>query len=271
MKIIEMLNLLPDYIGKGIIQLLVITLCGVIVAWITTYIFGRKSEINAVEGVLLKRKLEIYEELGGKLEALKALVLIPADIHEVAMNELKKMGITFNPINSDQLFCIFDSPKNLTEEFFSIDRYIATKRLYFDNDVFIQTLRFQNYFACLRNLLVEFERPFIDKHMSLDKKEVASAERALTVELGMILQNELMDEMDKVVNTMKNSFKNLSFDHRDEIEYTYDFFNSPDGPILSDLCRTKLFKEGEEIMKVVTNATALGMAANIVSDKQQKK
>ena len=87
----------------------------------------------------------------------------------------------------------------------------------------------------------------------------------------MILQNELMDEMDKVVNTMKNSFKNLSFDHRDEIEYTYDFFNSPDGPILSDLCRTKLFKEGEEIMKVVTNATALGMAANIVSDKQQKK
>ena len=62
-----MLNLLPDYIGKGIIQLLVITLCGVIVAWITTYIFGRKSEINAVEGVLLKRKLEIYEELCVKL------------------------------------------------------------------------------------------------------------------------------------------------------------------------------------------------------------
>ena len=45
---------MPDYIGKGIIQLLIISLCGVIVAWITTYVFGRRSEINAVEGDSVK-------------------------------------------------------------------------------------------------------------------------------------------------------------------------------------------------------------------------
>ena len=267
----EMLNLMPDYIGKGIIQLLIISLCGVIVAWITIYVFGRRSEINAVEGTLLKRKLDIYEELSGKLEALKSMVLIPADIHEAAMQELREIGVAFNPINSDQLFCIFDSPKTLTEEFLSIDKYIATKRMYFDNDVLIQTLRFQNYFACLRRLLVVFEEPFVDQHLSLDGKEVASVERLLTMELGMMLQNELTDQMDKVVNTMKNSFKNLTFDHRDEIEYNYDFFNSLDGPIMSELCHTILFEKREEIMSVVTNAAALGMAAYKESDKQQKK
>ena len=267
----EMLNLMPDYIGKGIMQLLVITLCGVIVAWITTYVFGRRSEINAVKGALLKRKLEIYEVLSGKLEALKSLVLIPADTHEAAMQELKELGIAINPINSDQLFGIFDSPKILTEEFLSLDKYIATKRMYFDNDVLIQTMRFQNYFACLRRLLVVFEEPFVNQHLSLDRKEVASVERLLTLELGMMLQNELTDQIDKVVNTMKNSFKNLTFDHRDEIEYTYEFFNNPDGPIMSDLCHTKLFEKREEIMSVVTNAAALGMAAIMESDNQQKK
>ena len=66
----DTLNQCPEYIAKGIIQLLVFTVGGILVAWITTHVFGRKSEINAVEGALLKRKLDIYEELYGKLEAL---------------------------------------------------------------------------------------------------------------------------------------------------------------------------------------------------------
>lgn len=54
--IIDIINQCPEYIGKGIMQLLVLTLGGVLVAWISTLVFGRKSEINAVEGALLKRK-----------------------------------------------------------------------------------------------------------------------------------------------------------------------------------------------------------------------
>ena len=75
--IIDAINQCPEYIGKGIMQLLILTLGGVIVAWITTLVFGRKSEINAVEGTLLKRKMDIYEELCGKLESMKAAVAIP--------------------------------------------------------------------------------------------------------------------------------------------------------------------------------------------------
>ena len=42
----EMLNLMPDYIGKGIMQLLVITLCGVIVAWITVDLVSPQLSIS---------------------------------------------------------------------------------------------------------------------------------------------------------------------------------------------------------------------------------
>ena len=141
--IVETIGQLPDYIGKGIMQLLVLTLGGIVVAWISTLLFGRKSEINAVEGTLLKRKLDIYEELSGKLEALKSMVIIPSDLHRTALLELRNEGIEFNPINTNQLLSIFDSPQSLTEEFLGVDNYISAKRLYFDNDVLIQTLRFQ--------------------------------------------------------------------------------------------------------------------------------
>ena len=47
-ELIDAINQCPEYIGKGIMQLLILTLGGVIVAWVTTMVFGRKSEINVV-------------------------------------------------------------------------------------------------------------------------------------------------------------------------------------------------------------------------------
>lgn len=267
--IIETINQCPEYIGKGIIQLLILTLGGVIVAWITTWAFGRKSEINAVEGALLKRKMDIYEELSGKLEALKTVVIIPEEVHEVALKMLNEEEITFNPINSNQLLSIFDSPQKLTETFLELDLYIASKKLYFDNDVMIQTMRFQNYFAVFRRLLVMFEQEFVNERISLEEKVVAAAERILTAELGMVLQDELIEQMDKVIATMKQSFMNLNFNHRDQIQYNYDFFNSPEGPIMGELMNTKIMMLREKITAIVTKAVAMGMAGNILSNKKK--
>ena len=266
--IADTLNQLPEYIGKGIVQLLVFTAGGFLVAWITTRVFGRKSEINAVEGVLLKRKLDIYEELYGELEALKALVVIPSDLKEAAMNALKAEGAVYNPLNANQLLAIFDSPKQLTEKFLRIEGYIVAKRMYYDNDVMIQTLRFQNYFGTFRHLLVLFEEQFIDVGIPLDKEDVAAAERLLTVELGLLLQDEFVDQIDKVGATMKQSFQNLSFKRHDQIEYNYDFYNSPEGPVMKELLETKLFSEREKIFNVVHGAAALGMARSVAKWKK---
>lgn len=267
--IVDALNQCPEYIGKGIMQLLVFTVGGFLVAWITTRVFGRKSEINAVEGALLKRKLDIYEELYGKLEALKGTVVIPEDLKKEAMSALIAEGVVFNPLNANQLLGIFDSPHQLSDESLSIDRYIVAKRMYYDNNVMIQTLRFQNYFETVRRLLVLFEEQFVDAGIPLDKKEVAAAERLLTVELGILLQDEMVTQIDKVGATMKQSFQNLSFEHRDQIEYNYDFYNSPDGPVMKELFSTKLFSERDKITIIVTRAVAEGMVGSIATRKKK--
>lgn len=265
--IIDAINQCPEYIGKGIMQLLILTLGGVIVAWITTMVFGRKSEINAVEGTLLKRKMDIYEELCGKLESLKAAVAVPDNISEAAIKLLKEEELKFNPINSNQVLSIFDSPKQLTDAFLEIDNYIASKKLYYDNDVMIQTLRFQNYFAVFRRLLVMFEQEFVNRGISLDEKEVVVAERILTVAIGIALQDELIDQMDKVNETMKKSFMNLNFNHREQIKYSYDFFNSPEGPIMSELKDTKILLQREKISRIVMKSIAIAIAAK--ADKKK--
>ena len=260
--IIDAINQCPEYIGKGFVQLIVLTLGGVVVAWITTLVFGRKSEINAVEGALLKRKMDIYEELDGKIEMLKAAVIIPSEVYKTSVKMLREEGVSFNPINSNQLLSIFDSPQQLSDAFLEIDKYIASKKLYYDNEVMIQTMRFQNYFAILRRLLVMFEEQFIDAGIPLDNKEVSVAERVLTAELGIMLQEDLIEQMDKVVATMKQSFMNLNFDHREQIEYNYDFFNSPDGPIMGELMNTQIMMQREVITSVVKKAVAWGMAGS---------
>lgn len=263
--IIDIINQCPEYIGKGIMQLLILTLGGVIVAWITTMVFGRKSEINAVEGTLLKRKMDIYEELCGKLESLKAAVAVPDNISEAAIKLLKEEELKFNPINSKQVLSIFDSPKQLTDAFLEIDNYIASKKLYYDNDVMIQTLRFQNYFAIFRRLLVLFEQAIINEGLSLDEKEVVAAERIMTLAIGIALQDELIDQMDKVNETMKKSFMN--FNHREQIKYSYDFFNSPEGPIMSELKDTKILLQREKISRIVMESIAMAIAAK--ADKKK--
>lgn len=267
--ITDAINQCPEYIGKGIMQLLILTLGGVIVAWITTRVFGRKSEIIAVEGTLLKRKMDIYEELCGKLETLKSAVAIPEKNSEAAIKMLKEEGLEFNPINSKQVLSIFDSPKQLTEAFLEIDKYITSKKLYYDNEVMIQTLRFQNYFAVFRRLLVIFEQGVINEGLSLDEKEVVAAERILTLAIGIALQDELIAQMDKVNETMKKSFMNLNFNHREQIKYNYDFFNSPEGPIMGELKETKLFLQHEKISGIVLKTLAIAIAAKIKTDKKK--
>lgn len=269
LNIVDTITQCPEYIGKGIMQLIVLTLGGIVVAWITTRIFGRRNEINTVEGSLLRRKMDIYEELGGKLEEMKESVVIPSDIHDKAVKELKKEGLTFNPIKSELLLTIFATPENLTNAVLDVGRYIASKRLYFDQEVMIETYRFQNYFTVLRRLLVMYEEQFVKAGISLDKKEVVAAERLLTIEIGMTLQEELMEQIDKFIVVMKKSFINLDFNHREQISYDNDFFNNPDGPVMSGIINTKMMTQKEKLRALVTNAVSLGMVGGSVTSEKK--
>lgn len=50
-QISEEINSLPDYVGKGLVELIVIIVGGVIVGWITSCYFALKAAESEVKGI----------------------------------------------------------------------------------------------------------------------------------------------------------------------------------------------------------------------------
>lgn len=250
---------LPDYVGKGLVQLIVVTVCGLLIGWITSTIFARRSEINAVEGALLKRKLDIYEELNSMLELWKGSVFVSSDSFQAAKKMLEKaaLGLAFR--SSSHLFSIFTDPGVLKEELTKMEKYIATKRIYFDEEVNVQSIRFVNYITTVRGLLTLFEEQFIDAKISLEFGPVKKAEALLTIQLGMVLQGELNEQIDKLVLQLKESIQSLSFAHRSETKHSYDYYNSPEEEIMRELKDAILFTKNQEISQLITASVATAM------------
>lgn len=271
MRMIEFINSLPDYFGKGLLQLLIITAGGLIVGWITSTIFARKNEINAVEGTLLKRKLDIYEELNKRVEFLRSMEIIPAEVVQAAVTLLKDAQVDVCFSESNRFFKLFIYPDVLKEEFLQLDEFISTKRIYFDDKVLLQAVRFSNYFAVLRRLQVMYEGHFVDAKISLEASEVKRCEQLLVVQLGLVFQDEFNKQIDKLVGQIKDSIQNLSFAHRSETDHTYDYYNSLEGPVMSELKNTILLSKCEEISEIVANTIAAGEASHVVATQKKKK
>ena len=61
---------------------------------------------------------------------------------------------------------------------------------------------------------------------------------------------------------------NLNLNHREQIKYSYDFFNSPEGPIMSELKDTKILLQREKISRIVMKSIAIAIAAKMKTNKK---
>ena len=89
------------------------------------------------------------------------MVIIPSDVQQEALKGLGNLTFNYNVQQANQLFPFQDCLL-----------FLGTKRLYFDEQVQIQTLCLMNYLGCIRRLMVMYEEHFIDQEISLDQKDV---------------------------------------------------------------------------------------------------
>jgi len=250
---------IPDYVEKGGIQLLITIVGAILVGWLSSTLFARWKETNVVKGVLIKRRYTIYEELSAKLIKLQDSVMLPNSTFQAAKEGLEaaELSVT-NPLNR-QLLKIFENPKDLTSSILDLDKYISKHRLYFDDDVTLETLIFQNYLVIFRRILVVFEEQFIDKKISLETECVSAAEKLMCVQIGLVVQDELLDRIDKVMKSLRKSMNNPSLKFRQSIEMSYSYYNDENAPIMNALKDTILIKDKGQICKIVTSAIYNGM------------
>lgn len=269
--LLNWMSAMPDYVGRGIITLFVYTIGGLLVGFFTTGVFARINETNAVRGAQLKRRHETYEQLYAQIEKLRDGVVLPDDIHMAALEILRKVGLPVDSSASNQLFRIFETPKMLTDTILDLDRYMAIRRIQFDETVSIQALRFQNYLIVLRRILTLYEEQFVNRHISLNDKCAMAAERILSVALGILMKDELSDQIDAMQSALKSSLNNPDFKYRKVIHHSYKYYNDKNGPILSYLKDTIMLSKNEQIQQLVVEAIAIGMAGHYRAHKKTRR
>lgn len=256
---IEVMKTVPSYMMEGLMELLIMTVGGIIVGYITSKYLYRINELNKVEGWLLEKRIPIYEELFRRTGQFAELCMVsPVEI-SVVRPMIERNGIQLDE-TAEQVSNLFLDPEKLTEAFLGFDAFAAQHKLMLDTNVAKEILVFSNYFALLRRMLVLFDEQMMDSGID-DNPQVKAVRKHLVVALGMCLSNEFLDYAQSLQNVIRVSITHLELSHREKPDYSYDFYQNESGYMMSRLKDTKALKYRDEIQAMITGFVAMGMLA----------
>ena len=108
-QIVTEINLLPEYFGKGILELIILIVGGIVVGWITSTYFAQRAAESEVKGDIMKKKLDIYEALVIKLEAMQQQVVLPHNIINIAVTDIKEHEIPLKYVPQYPVLDVFQT------------------------------------------------------------------------------------------------------------------------------------------------------------------
>lgn len=259
-QVVAELSALPEYFGKGLVELLVLIVGGIVVGWITSTYFATKAAEADVKGDIMKKKLDIYDAIVVKLDGMMQQVVLPSGVVDMAVEHLKKNNMAVEYASQHPIPEVFQTGRKLTDVVLDIDRYISANRIYFDSGLYDGLQFFQNYIIIFRRLIVLYEEQFVDAGIPLDKDAVRKFENLTAIELGLVLQDELAEEIETVCDSIRQSIANISSSVNASPDHSARRFGV-DGPILQKLLGMKIMTERQNIMRLITENVAMGMAA----------
>lgn len=265
-NIVDILSALPEYFGKGLLELSVLVVGGVVVGWITSTYFAQKAAESEVKGDIMKKKFDIYDALVCKLDGMQQQVLLPDQITDWAVKHIKKHNIPLTFVPQYPVLSMFQTGDNLTDTVLDIDRYISANRIYFEKELHESLQVFQNYVVVFNRLMVMYREQFVNAGIDSELKEVKRFENLTAIEIGLVLQDELSDEIDAIYDKIRNSINNIKFDVHYSPDHSAKHFGQ-DSPIMQKLKDMKIMTECQNITKMITDNVAMGMAAVMKNSK----
>ena len=109
------INSLPEYFGKGLVELTVLVVGGIIVAWITSTYFAQRAAESEVKGDIVKKKLDVYEALVVKLDGMQQQVVLPQKTIDLAIKNIHKHKIQLKFVPQYPVADMFQTGDRLTE------------------------------------------------------------------------------------------------------------------------------------------------------------
>ena len=255
-SLIHFFNSVPDYVGEGVLTCVLTIVCALIVGWITASYFMRRDELTRVEGILLEKKIPIYEQISQQLIAMNTLWALDPIYAKPAVEVLKKHAIECH--GQYQIHKMLLDPKEFRCTFLDFEKYTMDKKLYFDELIAIPIIVFTNYLALLNQLGVHFEHELENLDIQIDDK-IRDLEKQLYVAIGLLLKDDIAQQIGAVDSAIMSSLQNLTLDHRKKPQYNHHMFNDPNGSVMKAIGATSLSLQKELINAILFDYIAMAM------------
>lgn len=255
----EIFNAYPTFIIEGCMEILIMIVGGIIVGYITSKYLYRINELNKVEGWLLEKRIPIYEELYKRTVEMVDLYMVSPEEFSYVSEMINKHGIDLGE-NARQVSQLFLDGNKLSESFLEFDKYAAQNRLMFDEEVAKEVIVLTNYFGLIRRMLVLFDEQMIDKNIT-DNPKVQAVRSHLVVALGVCLSEEFIGYVMSLQNALRVSISHLQLSHREKPDYSYDFYQSENGYLMTRIRNSKAIVIRDKMKDLITDFVALGMIA----------
>lgn len=255
----EIFNAYPTFIIEGCMEILIMIVGGIIIGYITSKYLYRINELNKVEGWLLEKRIPIYEELYKRTVEMVDLYMVSPEEFSYVSEMINKHGIDLGE-NARQVSQLFLDGNKLSESFLEFDKYAAQNRLMFDEEVAKEVIVLTNYFGLIRRMLVLFDEQMIDKNIT-DNPKVQAVRSHLVVALGVCLSEEFIGYVMSLQNALRVSISHLQLSHREKPDYSYDFYQSENGYLMTRIRNSKAIVIRDKMKDLITDFVALGMIA----------
>ena len=267
--IIQFFDSIPQYMGEAIIELVTLVVVGLILGYFSSKYFARINEITRIEGLLFEKKTPIYKEIYSRVEGMNQLQSIRQSKIKHILELVNDAGFPIQEKSSYQIAEIFMNYEKMSSTFLDIDKYIAENRLYYDEEVYLQLLLFQNYIIAFNRFHVVYREAVAD--VTNDKKLLDGIERSMFIALGIVLFDDFAKQIDNVLKCLRKSFNNVSLKRRKVPRYDYEFFSDDKGFMVSNLKKTQLLSENEKIMKLITSFVSMGILKGMVDKETEEE
>lgn len=251
--------------GEAIVGLVTLVVVGLILGYFSSKYFARISEITRIEGLLFEKKTPIYKEIYSRVELMNQLHSIKHGKIKHILDLVDDAGFSIQEKSSYEIAAIFTDYEKMASTFIDIDKYIAENRLYYDEEVYLQLVLFQNYIIAFNRFHVVYREAFADH--SNDKEILDGIEQSMFVALGIVLFDDFAQQIDNVLKCLRKSFNNVSLKRRKVPRYDYEFFSDDKGFMVSNLKKTQLLSENEKIMKLITSFIALAIVRSLKDEE----
>jgi|SRR5690554_4215491 len=188
---LEMLSQAPQFVWEAVANFASILAAGLIIAFVTSYIFRKKDERTRVAGVILEKRIEAQQEILQFMESNTQKFEMPQPqsvmLREVILSH--NLALPYDP--HIQCSGAFSSVEEFRLLFREMEKMLEKHKLWLGLKVRHHVLLMQAYFATINAMLVSFNRVPLPDGIELSEDDFTKLSDLLLLMLGAVLDEEL--------------------------------------------------------------------------------